>query len=234
MDFATFLEKYWKVISGAFVALVTVGIAVALISGLATKKEQQAQSNYFLAEKKYFEIKGKTAKNSDPTGQSKGSNEKLPADYTEVKADFEKVMADFPGSKAAQMSAVYLSDILASENKKDQALATLQKAENNDSGLINTLVQQQIGLFLADQGKCSEAIVLWQKVIDRKQAQFLHNNARLQQALCYQKMNDSKKAEEILTNLANQKMDGNLEVSSTAKEAEKYLRLILFKKASGT
>ena len=46
-------------------------------------------------------------------------------------------------------------------------------------------------------------------------------------------MNDSKKAEEILTNLANQKSDLN-NTDVTAKEAEKYLRLIQYKKASGT
>jgi len=225
MDFMSFVEKNWKTIAGAFVIFVVAGAAFGIISAQSTKKEQHAQESYFKAEKKYLEIKSKAA--AVPADAVK-----KPDDYTAVKAEFEKVLSDFPGSKASQMSAVYLSDILIAENKKDLALSALQKAETTDTGLINTLVQQQIGSLLADQNKCAEALTVWQKIIDRKQAQFLHNTTRLQQALCYQKMNDSKKAEEILTNLANQKSEINTD--STSKEAEKYLRLIQYKKASGT
>lgn len=231
MDLMSVVEKYWKAVAGAFVAFVVVGAAVGLVAVQKTKKEESAQASYFMAEKKYFEIKTKSAPSQNPAESKK---ESVIADYSGVKQDFEKVLADFPGSKAAQMSAVYLSDILISENNKSLALATLQKVETKDTGVINTLVQQQIGLLLADQDKCTEALAIWQKIIDRKQAQFIHNTTRIQQALCFQKMNENKKAEEILTNLANQKTDGNLEASSTSKEAEKYLRLIQFKKASGT
>jgi hypothetical protein len=226
MDFMAMLDKNWKLVAGIFVVFVVGGVAFGLLTAQSSKKEHQAQASYFKAEKKYLEIKGKAA-----TPAADAVNK--PADYKSVKADFEAVISTYPGSKAAQMSAVYLSDILITENNKDQALVTLQKAENSDSGLINTLVQQQIGSLLADQNKCAEALTVWQKIVDRKQVQFLHNATRLQQALCYQKMNDSKKAEEILTNLANQKSDLN-NTDSTAKEAEKYLRLIQYKKASGT
>jgi hypothetical protein len=226
MDFMSMLEKNWKLVAGVFVAFVVGGVAYGLISAQGAKKEHKAQEVYFKAEKKYLELKGKAANPAEASA-------KKPEDYKAVKDEFESVISTYPGSKAAQMSAVYLSDILISENNKDQALSTLQKAENSDSGLINTLVQQQIGSLLADQNKCAEALTVWQKIIDRKQAQFLHNATRLQQALCYQKMNDSKKAEEILTNLANQKSELN-NTDATAKEAEKYLRLIQYKKASGT
>ena len=233
MNFMSVIEKQWKLIAGGFILFVVAGIAVALFANQKTSKEQDAQSHYFLAEKKFFEIKSKSAKPADPAAKEP-KKAVTPADYATVRVDFEKVITDYPGSKAAQMSAVYLSDILVAENNRSQALSTLQKVETSDTGLINTLVQQQIGLLLADQDKCTEALAIWQKIIDRKQAQFIHHNTRIQQALCYKKMNDAKKAEEILTNLANQKPDGNLEASSTSKEAEKYLRLIQFKKASGT
>ena len=232
MDFMALIEKQWKLIAGLFVLFVVCGVSFAFISNQKTNKEQLAQSNYFMAEKNYFEIKSKSAAKAEADKKEKA--QAAPADYSAVKKDFEKVIADYPGSKAAQMSAVYLSDILVGENNKSLALSTLQKVETTDTGLINTLVQQQIGLLLADQDKCNEALAIWQKIIDRKQAQFIHNNTRIQQALCYKKLNDEKKAEEILTNLANQKQEGGLEASSSSKEAEKYLRLIQFKKASGT
>lgn len=225
------VEKQWKLIAGVFALFVIGGSLMAFLTYQKTQKEQTAQASYFLSEKKFLELKAKKTKPADATAETKKDE---PANYTEVKKDFEKVMTDYPGSKAAQMSAVYLSDILVSENNKALALSILQKAENNDSGLINTLVQQQIGLLLADQDKCTEALQIWQKIIDRKQASFIHNETKIQQALCYKKMNDNKKAEEILTNLANQKPEAGVEASATSKEAEKYLRLIQFKKASGS
>ncbi len=234
MKLMSVIEKQWKLIAGVFVLFVISGIAISLISIQKANKEQMAQSHYFLAEKKYYELKTKSNPPPTESAAKEPKKEVGPADYTSVKADFEKVITDYPGSKAAQMAAVYLSDILIAEKNKSLALSTLQKVETGDTGLINTLVQQQIGLLLADQDKCAEALTVWQKIVDRKQAQFIHNETRIQQALCYKKMNDGKKAEEILTNLANQKPDGTLEASSTSKEAEKYLRLIQFKKASGT
>jgi hypothetical protein len=229
MNFSTFLEKQWKLIAGIFVVVVIGGMAIAVMGYQKTKKEKTAQESYFLTEKKFLEAKEK--KNAPPV--AKEAAKEAPVDLSVFKKDFEKVIEDFPGSKAAQMSAVYLSDILVTEKNFDQALTTLKNVETKDTGLINTLVQQQIASLLADQDKCSDAVQVWQKIIDRKEASFIHNDTKIQQALCYKKMNDTKRAEEILTNLANQKTEG-FETSSSSKEAEKYLRLIQFKKASGT
>ncbi len=233
MNLMSVIEKNWKLIAGIFVLFVVGGSLIAGVTYQKIRKEQLAQENYFLSEKKFLELKTKKTDPANPAQTNKVKNDE-PVDYSTVKKDFEKVITDYPGSKAAQMSAVYLSDILISEKNNALALSTLQKAENGDSGLINTLVQQQIGLLLANQDKCSEALQVWQKIIDRKQANFIHNETRIQQALCYKKMNDSKKAEEILTNLANQKPEAGFETSATSKEAEKYLRLFQFRKASGT
>ncbi len=232
MKLMNIIEKQWKLILGAFLLFVVAGLGVSFLSFQKTKKEQIAQEKYFLTEKKFLELKNK--KNAPADEKTKTPAVNTDAEMAQLKTEFEKVIADYPGSKAAQMSAVYESDILVTMKDKAQALAVLKKVESNDAGLVNTLVQQQIGLLLADQGQCPEAILLWQKILDRKQASFIHNEAKMQQALCYHKMNDSKKAEEILTNLANQKPDAGLETSAISKEAEKYLRLIQFKKASGT
>ncbi|MBC7420749.1 MAG: tetratricopeptide repeat protein [Bdellovibrio sp.] len=226
---SSIVEKNWKIVAGLLVVLIVGGAIASGISISNTNKEQKAQESYFLAEKSYLELKNKKA--VPETGAKK---EEASVNYTAAKAGFEKVIQDYPKSKAAQMSALYLSDILVTEKNPELALTTLQKVENNDSGLVNTLVQQQIGHMQADKNLCPDAVQTWQKIVNRKEASFLHNEVKVQQALCYQKMNDNKKAEEILTNLANQKQDHALEASSTSKEAEKYLRLIQFKKASGT
>ena len=228
-----FIEKQWKLIVGAAGLVVLVGAVITLVSVRATHKEKSAQESYFADEKKLNDLK-----NPKPEAPTTDKKEKpksaAPIDYTQIKKDLEKVSTDFPGSIASQMAALHVANILVVEKNTEAALATLQKVENKDRGLVNTLVQQQIGQLLADKQKCPEAIAIWQKIIERREAGFIHNETKLQQALCYSKMNDYKRAEEILTNLANQTANPDMSNSATSKEAEKYLRLIQFKKASGT
>lgn len=228
-----FIEKQWKLIVAAAGFVVLAGAVVTIVSVRATQKEKAAQESYFAVEKKLNELNNK--KSEVPTVDKKDKPKTdVPADYTQIKKDLEKVTTDFPGSIASQMAALHVANILVDEKNTDAALATLQKVENKDRGLVNTLIQQQIGQLLADKQKCPEAIAIWQKIIERREAGFIHSETKLQQALCYTKMNDLKKAEEILTNLANQTVNPDMSNSASSKEAEKYLRLIQFKKASGT
>ncbi|MFZ3229253.1 MAG: hypothetical protein WA160_03525 [Pseudobdellovibrio sp.] len=234
----SFIEKQWKLIFGAFAAILVVGLVIVITTSAKLSNEKKSQENFFLIEKKYSDYKTKKAQAAQPANP-KEEKVKPVADFAAELVAIKKSFADFlsqdSNSKAGQMAALYYSEILLEEKNKDLAKTTLLKAQNNDSGLVNTLVQQQLGQVLADLDLCNEAIAIWQKVIDRKEASFLHNEIKIQQALCYQKTNDSKKAEEILTNIANQKSDGPAAgESATAKEAAKYLRLIQYKKVSGT
>lgn len=230
MEFGKFFEKQWKLILGLAAVAVLAGGGATLLSIRSTQKEKAAQESYFAVEKKLNDLKKPEA----PVANKKEKTKPEVIDYTQVKKDLQKIMTDFPGSIASQMAALHFANILVDEKNTDAALATLQKVENKDRGLVNTLVQQQIGQLLADKQKCPEAIAVWQKIIDRREAGFIHNETKLQQALCYTKLNDFKKAEEILTNLANQSANPGMSASASSKEAEKYLRLIQFKKASGT
>ena len=239
----SFFEKQWKLIVGVCLVIFVVGAAAVIRSTVSLSHEKKLQENFYMIEKKYTEYKTKKNKpaESEATKSAKKTDPKdveiTPAALaelkTQVQADLEKFISDNPGAKATQMAAIYDAEILKEDKKSDQALVVLQKVQNSDHGLVNTLVQQQIGQMLANLDKCQEAISSWQKILDRKEAEFLHNDVRIQQALCYQKLNDTKKAEELLTNIANQKTDGRSDSSST-KEAARYLRLIQFKKVSGT
>ena len=237
-----FIEKQWKMILGILVLILIIGAASVIQSTIKLSKEKKTQESFFVIEKKYNDFKNK--KNKDLNPSDKKSDKKAvvsPADLaTElideqvaIKKELEKFISENTGSKATQMAAIYYAEILKEEKNNDLALVTLQKVQTNDHGLVNTLVQQQIGQILADANKCQEAIDSWQKIIERKEAEFLHNNIKIQQALCYQKMNNLKKAEELLTNIANQKSEGRVD-SASVKEAARYLRLIQFKKVSGT
>lgn len=234
----SFFEKQWKSILGVAVILIVIGLGLTIKTTMNISKEKKAQENFFLIEKKYSDYK---TKKTQPVAEAKDAKIKvapvdLSGDLAGIKKDFESFLSTDANSKAGQMAALYYAEILLEEKNVTQAYATLDKAQNKDSGLVNTLVQQQLGQVLADMDKCSEAIAVWQKVLDRKQASFLHNEVRIQQALCYQKTNDLKKAEELLTNVANQKPEAGQmgQENSSVKEAARYLRLIQYKKVSGT
>lgn len=236
-------EKNWKLVLGLCAIIILGGAGLAVQSAVSTSSEKAVQEKFFIIEKKYTDYKTKMEMPDKPKADKsttpaaainpKPTAEVLKMQLATVKQDFEKFISDSGKSKAAQMAALYLAEILRQERNNDLALTTLQKVETKDSGLVNTLVQQQIGQLLADGGKCSEAIALWGKIIARKEASFLHNDLKIQQALCYQKLNDSKKAEELLTNIANQKSEGPAD-SPTVKEAAKYLRLLQIRKVTGT
>jgi thioredoxin-like negative regulator of GroEL len=236
----SFLEQQWKSILGAIVIIFVLGLGLVLKSTMGVSHEKKAQEQFFKIEKKYSNYKTNKAKppelKPDPKADPKEAKVKTPAelasDLDSIKKEFEAFLAADSNSKAGQMAAIYYAEILIGEKNKVQAQAVLEKAQNKDSGLTNTLVQQQLGQVLADLDKCPDAINVWQKILDRKEASFIHNDVKIQQALCYQKTNDFKKAEELLTNVGNEKTSG--QDMTSAKEAAKYLRLIQYKKVSGT
>lgn len=228
MNLLEIFEKQWKLIVAVLLSVVVVGAAITLNNVRKAEKEKQAQEKYFVTEKKFFDYKNKQ---SLPPEQSLQVPD---VDVNQLKADFEKILNENPGTVAAQMSALYYSSLLAEEKNFDAALALLQKNETGSKGLVNTLLQQQLGQLQANKQDCASAVQTWQKIIDRKESSFLHGEIKIQQALCYSQMKEFQKAEEILTNLANQTANPELGESRVSKEAEKYLRLLQFKKTSGT
>ncbi len=247
------IEKNWKLILGICIVLILGGAGVVIQSTLSISKEKNAQENFFLIEKKFSDYKTKkddveketpektsTKANTksktlviDKSKTEKETPENLANQLESIKKEFESFITNNPNSKATQMAALYFAEISRLQNNTDAALNILLKVQNNDSGLVNTLVQQQIGQLLANSEKYQEAIDIWQKIINRTEAKFLHNELKIQQALCYQKLNNMNKAEELLTNIANQKSDNQTDTPSV-KEAARYLRLLQFKKVSGT
>lgn len=225
---SNFFANYWKTILATVVVAVLIGGIGTVLANQSKSKEQKIQESYYSIEKKLQELKARAA--TQPEKDKKAE----PVDFTEIKKELTDFIAAHTGSIAAQMAGLHLAQLQLEAAQSADALATLQKVENNDKGLVNTLVQQQVAQLLAGQDKCQDAIATWQKILDRKDATFLHSEIKLQQALCFAKMNDMKKAEEILTNLSTQTANPDIGESTVSKEAEKYLRLMHFKKTSGT
>ncbi len=223
------LINNWKYLAGAVGILVLIGAIYTLSITTKQKKEKTAQEQYFLIEKKLLELKAKSE-----AGEDDKKNVVEKPDFTSVSKELETFIDSNPKRLASKMAAIHLAKIHMDSGNLDLGLSTLEKVRDNENGVVSTLVLQQMGQIMALKDKCSEAIQIWQSILNNKNSSYIHDDVKIQQALCYVKTNDHQKAEEILTNLANKSVNPDMQSSSSSKDAEKYLRLLKFKKATGT
>ncbi len=221
-----FIEKNWKTLSLASAGFIVIGLIIALVSGQSERKEKSAQEAFTSLNEKIVKLKEQQA-SKNPSTDSKSA----PVDIQSLKKELEDFISKNPSTVASQMAGISLADILVSEKNTTEALNVLKKVETSSANLSNTLVLKTIGQVLADTDQCKDAIAAWDKILSNKKAEFAFADVQIKQALCYQKMNDSKKAEELLTKVKNNKTEGQ---EQSSLEAEKVLRLIQFNKAQGT
>lgn len=234
-----------KMILGAIVAFVVLGAGYSLWGAFAEKKEVSQQEKYFILEKAYNEKKrgfdeavraemmaaaAKDKTKTPPVDATKKATGDLDKDYGTIPADLNALIDSAPGTKAAQMAALNLSEIYSMYNKNDEALAALDKVAKGlgSSEAISALVWMQTGNLLANKGDCKTAIEKWQHIADSKKLAFAQDEARLRMGLCFETMNDLAKAEELYTQVTK-KEEATADFAA-AREAQKYLRLLKAKK----
>lgn len=238
-------QTHSKLLISAIVIFVVVGGGTSIYSVYSEKKETQAQEGYFKFEKSYLDKKRDFEEATRPFQRPDQKPEEkkakatgdLDKDYGPEVAGFNQVLEKFAHSKAAQMAALNLSDIYLNYKKADEALQALKKVENDSLGkdLISVIVQTQLGNVLAETDDCKGAISEWERVLNNSQATFMHDALRLKSAFCYEKMNDTAKAEELYKKVAQSvadPKDAEAGEASFGKEAEKFLRLLKLKKAA--
>ncbi|MES2803912.1 MAG: hypothetical protein V4654_15575 [Bdellovibrionota bacterium] len=226
-----FLEKNVKGILGVAGLVIVAGLIATLVNANSIKKEKQTQEKFFAIDAKVKKYKEEKFKATDKAAEKKDDVVSVPVDVNQLKAELETFVSENTGTVASQMAGLELAGLLSDENKSTDALALLQKVETKTDLLSNVLVRMKIAQSLADQDKCSEALVIWGKVLSSKTTSYLHAEAKINQALCYKKMNDLVKAEEILNQVKNDKTD---ESGQSNREADRILRLIQFNKSFGT
>lgn len=229
--------QHVRLVLGLVVALLIVGGGWSAFSWMNNKKENELQTEFFKAEKEYlkkkeafdrFEAtagKPKEAKKDpkskdevEPQGEKASGD--LEKDYGNTLADLNKIIQSHPDSKAAVLSALTLADVYLKYNKPDEGLAVLQKVKHKKTTLHTLALNLEAGLW-ANKNDCNKAVSLWNDVLSNREATFMHNEARLRQALCYESMNEPSKAEDNYNKVIADAKDSNL-----GKTAEKYLRLL--------
>jgi predicted negative regulator of RcsB-dependent stress response len=234
----------------AIAAFLVLGVGVSIFTSMSEKKETQAQASYGQFEKTYLDkkrgfeeairdsLKPNPLKEKDPKAAAKAvATGDIEKDYGTEVAGFNKVIAENGGTKAAQMAALSLSEIYLNYKKTDEAYQALQKVEPKSHGndLISYVVLTQYGNVLSEKNDCKGAVDQWGKVLAHKEALFLHDTLRIKSALCYEKMNDLGKAEELYKKVSQNSQAQPESAGGEAglsKDADKYLRLLKLKQGS--
>lgn len=226
-----FIEKHGKNLIIGFVAIIALSLVITLIGQGSTRKELNAQDKYFTLDDQVKKLKEEKFKLSQAEKDPKATKVSLTVDVSQLKNQLEMFISENPATVASQMAGLELSQILVEENKITEGLAVLQKVETKTTKISNFVVKAKIAQLLSDLDKCSEAISTYSQIIENKSAKYLHTEALLNQALCYKKLNNVQKAEEVLNQVKNIKSDNP---ADTSREAERILRLIQFNKSLGS
>lgn len=223
--------QHSKVLVIGLSVFAVIAVLSVVYKAMSDKKEAASQEAFYRAEKQLlnaragFELGAKPL----PAGQS------APAGVTAQKAsgDFEKdfgsvvdglkaVIEEHGVSrKGSKMAALKLSDLYLEFNKNAEAVETLKKMESSSKDLLSSLVKLQLGTAFSNQDNCSEAIQTWDSVLKSSSAKFIHSQAKLKKALCFEKMNEVAKAEQLYNEVKTEAND-----TSIGRAADSYLRLL--------
>lgn len=243
-------QSHSQAVIAALVVFIVLGVGYSVYANMSERKEVEAQDSYSQIEKNYLEKKRgfedadraalrppvKDAKDQPPTPAKASGN--IEKDFGPEVSGFKQVIETHPSSRAAQMAALSLSEIYLNYKLVDDAAQVLNKVEPQSGGknLISYIVLTQLGNVLSAKDDCKGAVDQWQKVLNRSEAAFLHDTLRLKSAFCYEKMNDTAKAEELYKKVSQNSQDPkNPQAGETGlgRDAEKYLRLLNLKKNAG-
>lgn len=227
------VEQYRTLLVAALGGLIILGGGFSLYAWLNTKKEAKAQAAYYLAKKslgkmeEQFIAKPKAAtspgKKSESTPPAKTKTGNIETDYGTAIADLEAVVKSNPGTRAAVLAAIDMSDILVEYKQVDRAVQNLSSALKNlpQNELLYGLGALKLGAAQQARGSCESAIQSWSKITESHALSFLHGESYLRQGLCYEALSQKQKAIELY-----QKVSTDFADTDAGKSAKKYLRLL--------
>ncbi|MFN7825315.1 MAG: tetratricopeptide repeat protein [Pseudobdellovibrionaceae bacterium] len=221
-------QAHSQIVVILILSFLVIGGGTAAYQYTQDQKEVELQSQFFAAEKAFLEKRAslEMAENPPPPGSEmpavkpQKSTGDMNQDYGSTLQPLQSLLEQSPQSKAAKMSALYLAETHLNYKKPTEAVGFLKKVDSSTKDLLSGLVKYQLGTALADAQNCSEAVQTWSQVIASKESSFLHPQAKLKQALCYEALGDKAQAQKLLEEVSS------LKDSQIAETATKYLRLV--------
>lgn len=108
---------------------------------------------------------------------------------------FEQKIKTYQSRKAGAVFAIDLANFYNLHNKKEKAKNLLLPfAQAKKSSSIYHLASFQLATYYMDNKQCDEALPLWKNLIDNKRAGYIHQEAHIQSALCYEQQKNYTEA----------------------------------------
>ena len=231
----------------AVFAVLGIGLAGALGASIygwwQTEKEQKAQEAFFRVEKDYKDTRSNfekakatqaTALKDKKKKRDKTSTEGLPSgdlekDYGKVLSRLEVVEKKHAGSSAAHLASLLSARILVEYKEFQRAEKSLlgSAEKKTSSKFLQALVQVMLGTVIEAQGRCEVAVTHWQSVLAMESVGYLHAEALLRQALCFENLSKTSQARDLY-----QRIQRDHAKSSAGQKAKTYLRLLNIKEGS--
>ncbi|PWU16687.1 MAG: hypothetical protein C5B49_10230 [Bdellovibrio sp.] len=144
-------------------------------------------------------------------------------DYGDLPNQLKQFAQQNANSKAGAMAALLFANLMSEYHQPGEAVPVLKDVRT--TGLLSQLGQMELGTLLANDGKCDEAIGIFDRLANDPKSAFLKLEAKFKTGLCWQSKGDVAKAEEILNQVVVEGKE-----NSVARSAKKYLRLFRLRK----
>lgn len=226
------IKKHRAIVLTIIVALILVGVGTTAYSLYNEKLEARAQSDLFLAQKKYDTIKDQFEQSkAQSLAQKKDKNAKVTAtvlptgdiekDYGSALRAYQDVLQKHPGTKSSVQAALEQSQIYADYQNFDKALELLKGAEKTSkrSTLLEGLVSLARGALHEKKGECPQSIELYDHLLASKDFSYLHAETYYRKALCQESMQNVSAAKDLYKKIIQDYPD-----SKTGRAARRSLR----------
>ncbi len=198
-------------------AFLAVGIGYSIYQYFSEQAETAAQESFYKVELEYLKLQDSA---KPKTEKNKPTPAPVVVDYEPVAQKFAAVISNHSSSRAALLAFLDYSEIKVKNKNYEDVIKSSEKLKLG-SDLLSALVLMEKGNAEANSKNCQQAITTWEKILSLKSSQSIYPEVHLQQALCYESLNNGIQAEANYNKVLAEAKD-----SAAAKSAEKYLRLL--------
>ena len=183
--------------------------SVAKISGIITRKVELLEQAI------------KNAKNP----KSDDFKDNLSNEIQDLKSRISELALKYPSKSLTDLALIRFSGFLESQNKSDESLKILELAKTSPKRKLSGVLLLLKAKIFHETGSDKEALATYDRILAEENWKSFHAEALIQKALLNKQAGDFESAE---TNLKKAKTLNDS--GAFFEDAEKYLRLIQYKK----